>query len=89
MSSAVTSPRRMYFRVSRLRATLRWAKYTLTYEDWLDYVVHKIHRRTDLQLTISSAERRLPLLLLWPKFFRVLRALRETPRNDHKPGHQA
>jgi hypothetical protein len=89
LSSAVTSPRRMYFRVSRLRATLRWLKYMLTYEDWLDYVVHKVHRRTGLELTISNAERRLPLLLLWPKFFRVLGALRETPRVDHKPEFRA
>lgn len=66
----------MYFRHSRQRATLRWLKYTLTYEDWLDYIVQKIHRRTGMQIELTAAQRRLPLLLLWPKFFRVLGALR-------------
>jgi hypothetical protein len=83
-SGANVSSRRFYFGVSRLRSTLRWSKYMLTYENWLDYIVRKIRRRTGLELTISSAERRFPLLLLWPKFFRVLRVLRSAKRDERE-----
>lgn len=59
---------------SRVRATLRWAKYVVTFENWLDYVAAKAERRTGLRLALTPRERRWPFLLLWPKFFRVLRA---------------
>ena len=82
VSAAVRVRYWLYFRHSRQRATLRWLKYTITYEDWLDYIVRKIHRRTGMQIELTAAQRRLPLLLLWPKFFRVLGALR---RQQHEP----
>lgn len=75
-----------YFRRSRLRATLRWSKYVFTYDDWLDYIVRKLRRRTGLELEIGPAERRWPLLLLWPKFFRVLGALRRHRHASAPPG---
>ncbi len=59
---------------SRARATLRWAKYVLTFENWLDYVAAKAERRTGLRLSLTERERRWPFLFLWPKFFRVMRA---------------
>ena len=46
----------------------------LTFDDWLDYIVHKTERRTGIRVELTQAERRLPFLLLWPKVFRVLRA---------------
>jgi hypothetical protein len=61
-----------YFARSRIRATLRWLKYLVTFENWLDYIVQKLHRRSAVEVRLSRWERRLPLLLLWPKFFRVL-----------------
>jgi hypothetical protein len=78
---------RLWFSHSRVRATLRWTKYVQTYEGWLDYIVHKVHRRTGLGLQLTDAERRWPFLLLWPKFFRVLIALRRG-RSSRKPGGQ-
>jgi hypothetical protein len=59
---------------SKLLATLRWAKHVVTFEGWLDYIVAKVERRTDVRVELTPRERRYPLLFLWPKFFRVLRA---------------
>lgn len=67
---------RAFFRWSKVRATLRWVKYVATYDDWLDYIVRKVERRTGIQLDLTPNERRFPLILGWPKAFRVLRALR-------------
>ena len=65
---------RLYFIRSKIRATARWGKHILTFNDWLTYIQRKAERRTGLKLEITKAERRWPLILLWPKVFRVLRA---------------
>ncbi len=75
---------KMYFRRSKVRATLRWLKYTFTYVDWLDYLIRKVERRTGLTVEVTPIERRLPFLLLWPKVFRVLRERRSVV----EPGHR-
>jgi len=64
----------IYMRRSKLRATLRWAKYVALYDDWLDYVVGKIARRSGVAIELSSRERRWPLIFLWPKAIRFLRS---------------
>jgi len=61
-------------RRSKVRATLRWAKYVALYDDWLDYVVGKIARRSGVAIELSSRERRWPLIFLWPKAIRFLRS---------------
>jgi hypothetical protein len=63
-----------YFRQSKLRATLRWVKYVALYDDWLDYVLHKITRRSGVAIELSPRERRWPLIFLWPKVIRFLRS---------------
>lgn len=68
----------LYFAWSKVRATLRWGKHILTFNDWLTYIQKKVERRTGLEIEVSTWERRLPLLLLWPKVFRVLTAGRTT-----------
>ncbi len=65
-----------FFRRSKARATLRWFKYMLTFDDWLDYIVRKIERRSGERIELTRAERRFPVILLWPKVFRVMRALK-------------
>jgi hypothetical protein len=65
---------RRYFMRSKLRATSRWLKHVVTFDNWLDYIARKVERRTGMRVEITPWERRLPLLLLWPKVFRVLRA---------------
>jgi len=71
---------RRYFRVSKVRATTRWLKHVATFDDWLTYIQRKVERRTGMQVEVTPLERRLPLLLLWPKVFRVLGALRRARR---------
>ncbi len=67
---------RLWFAMSRARATLRWAKYIVTFEDWLGYIAAKVERRTGTRVELTARERRWPFLLLWPKFWRVMRARR-------------
>jgi hypothetical protein len=66
---------RVFFAKSKMRATLRWFKYMLTFDDWLDYIVRKAERRTGIHLELTKAERRFPAILLWPKLFAVLGAM--------------
>jgi len=69
-----------FFRRSKVRATLRWFKYMLTFDDWLDYIARKIERRSGERVELTRAERRFPVILLWPKAFRLIRAMRESDR---------
>lgn len=69
----------LYFAWSKVRATARWPKHILTFNDWLTYIQRKVERRTGLTVEITPWERRLPLLLLWPKVFRVLAARSSSP----------
>jgi len=62
------------FRASKALTTARWMKHMITFEGWLDYIVAKVERRTDVRVELTPRERRYPLLFLWPKFFRVIRA---------------
>jgi len=64
----------LYFRRSKLRATLRWVKYIALYENWLDYVLQKVARRSGVAIDLSPRERRWPLIFLWPKAIRFLRS---------------
>ncbi len=63
-----------YFRTSKARATARWAKYVVLYDDWLDYVVRKIARRSGVAIELTARERRWPLIFLWPKAIQYLRS---------------
>ena len=70
---------RLYFLRSKVRATARWLKHVVTFDNWLDYIGHKVERRTGMQIEITPWERRLPYLLLWPKVIRVLSHRTSTP----------
>jgi hypothetical protein len=65
-----------FFARSKARATLRWFKYMLTFDEWLDYIVRKVERRSNVRIELTKSERRFPALLLWPKAIRVIRAMR-------------
>jgi hypothetical protein len=71
---------RLYFLKSKARATARWLKHVVTFNDWLTYIQRKVERRTGMRVEITPLERKLPLLLLWPKVFRVLLRLRANRR---------
>jgi len=70
---------RLYFARSKVRATARWLKHVVTFDNWLDYIARKVERRTGMRVEITPWERRLPYLLLWPK---VVRVLRESPEQS-------
>ena len=72
-----------YFRASKLRATARWSKYVVLYDDWLDYVIRKIARRSGTTIELTARERRWPLIFLWPKAIQYLRS-RPQRRPDHR-----
>ncbi|HET7585357.1 MAG TPA: hypothetical protein VFK13_10635 [Gemmatimonadaceae bacterium] len=64
----------LYFKRSKLRATARWFKYIALFDDWLDYIVLKISRRSGVSVVLTERERRWPLIFLWPKALRYLRS---------------
>jgi hypothetical protein len=63
----------LYFRRSMLRATVRWFKYTVTFDDWLAYIVRKAERHSGRTIVLGPWERRLPIVFLWPRLIRYLR----------------
>jgi hypothetical protein len=66
----------MYFRRSILRATTRWLKHVLSFEGWLEYILRKAQRHGGEPINLTERERRWPLIFLWPRVFRYLRARR-------------
>ena len=63
----------MYFRLSKLRATVRWIKHIVLYDNWLEYILQKIARRSGVSLELTARERRWPLVFLWPKAIHYIR----------------
>jgi hypothetical protein len=61
-----------HFRRSKIRATLRWLKHVVTFDNWLPYVHRKAERRLGTTIELSRLERRMPLIFLWPRVVRVL-----------------
>jgi hypothetical protein len=64
---------RLYFQWSLLRATVRWAKYVVTFEDWLEFMLHKVRRHSGQTIELTERERRMPLIFLWPRVIDYLR----------------
>jgi hypothetical protein len=63
----------LYFRRSKARATARWFKYIVTFDDWLEYIVHKAQRHSGETIVLGRWERALPVVFLWPRLIRFLR----------------
>jgi hypothetical protein len=64
---------RLYFKLSLMRATVRWAKYVVTFEDWLEFLLHKVQRHSGQPIELTERERRMPLIFLWPRVIDYLR----------------
>ena len=63
-----------------VRATLRWFKYILTFDDWLDYIRQEggaPHGPEDRAHDPRAAH---PLVFLWPRLLRYLRQKDDGPR---------
>jgi hypothetical protein len=70
-----------HFLRSKIRATARWLKHVVTFDNWLPYVHRKAERRLGTTIVLTRLERRWPLVFLWPRAVRVLftRPEREGP----------
>jgi hypothetical protein len=64
---------RLYFKWSLVRATARWAKYIVTFEDWLEFLLRKARRHSGQAIELTERERRMPLIFLWPRVIDYLR----------------
>jgi hypothetical protein len=62
-------------RRSRRRALMRFPKYLITYDGWLDYLLKKLER-VGQPVALSEWQRRLPLILALPVLFRLAVARR-------------
>jgi len=62
-----------YFGWSLVRATARWAKYIVTFDGWLEYILRKARRHSGQDIVLTPRERRMPLVFLWPRVIRYLR----------------
>jgi len=80
-----------YFSLSKARAFARWFKYIITFEGWVEYITRKIERRAGFQVKLTEREKRWPVIFLWGKTFRVLRAVKraETPDPGGNGGDSA
>jgi hypothetical protein len=58
---------------SRRRGKLRWPKYIVTVDDWLEIILAKIERHHGVRIELSERERRWPLIFGWPKYFALKR----------------
>ncbi len=67
---------RLYFGISKARATARWLKHVVTFDGWADYIERKIQRRTGVVIEVGPMERRWPHLFIWPHLVRVLWTLK-------------
>ena len=63
---------RRHFRRSKARTTARWFKHTATFGNWLPYVVRTVERHTGRTIDLTTLERKLPLIFLWPRLIHVL-----------------
>jgi len=59
---------------TRIRTYLRWPKYLITFDNWLDYLLSKIERSKGIRLELTERERKYPLIFGWKHFFRLKRA---------------
>jgi len=62
-----------FLRRSRHRGILRWPKYMLTVENWLEYILDKLERHQGIKVELNSYQRRFPLIFGWPKYFELRR----------------
>jgi len=65
---------RWFLKKSRIRGILRWPKFLVTVDEWVDIILAKIERTKGIKLQLTPRQRRHPLIFGWSHFFRLLRA---------------
>jgi hypothetical protein len=63
----------LFLRLSRYRGVLRWPKYMVTVDDWLQYILDKLERYQGIHLELTPRERRHPVLFGWHYFVEMRR----------------
>ncbi|MCC6750767.1 MAG: hypothetical protein IT371_24130 [Deltaproteobacteria bacterium] len=58
---------------SRRRGVLRWPKFALTVDDWLQIELDKLERNHGVRLELTERERRHPLIFGWGRFLELRR----------------
>jgi len=61
------------FQISRLRASARWAKHVITFDNWFGYLIRKVERHSGTKIVLTPLESCLPLLFIWPKAIAFVR----------------
>jgi hypothetical protein len=61
-----------HFGRSKRRSTLRWFKHMVTFANWLPYIVAKVERHTGRTIRLTTLEKKLPIIFLWPRAIHVL-----------------
>jgi hypothetical protein len=74
--------RSSYFRLSIVRATVRWLKHMVSFEGWLEYIVQKASRHSGQAIELTERERRFPLLFIWGRVYRHLNSARKGKKKD-------
>lgn len=62
-----------FLKRSRLRGVLRWPKYILTVDNWVDYLLEKLERHHGVHIELTERQRRYPLIFGWPVYFEMRR----------------
>jgi hypothetical protein len=62
-----------FVRRSRRRGLMRWPKYLLTVDNWLEIQLEKLQRYHGVELELTERQKRYPLIFGWPKFFELRR----------------
>jgi hypothetical protein len=63
-----------FLKRSRIRGILRWPKFLVTVDEWVDIILAKIERTKGIKLEVTPRQRRHPLILGWPHLFRLIKA---------------
>jgi hypothetical protein len=63
-----------FLKRSRIRGILRWPKFLVTVDEWIDIILAKIERTKGIKIIPSPRARRHPLIFAWPHFFRLIKA---------------
>lgn len=63
-----------FLKRSRIRGILRWPKFLVTVDEWVDIILAKIERTKGIRLEVTPRQRRHPLIFGWPHLFRLLKA---------------
>lgn len=77
-----------FLKKSRIRGILRWPKFLITVDEWIDIILAKIERTKGIKLEVTPRQRRYPLIFGWPHLFRLIRAgaIGSTRRPPDKDG---